>query len=171
MVDSIYVLDANVFIEAKRHYYPFDLVPFLHRFWEILVRHALDGRVLSIDRVKKELLEEKDELSEWAKKDFSHAFASTNEKIVLEAYAEVIGWVQAHPRYYGYVKAKYAAADEPDAWLIAYAKAKAHCVVVTHEVLAPYAKKEVKIPDVCQGLNVPCVNTFQMLRALGVRLA
>ena len=167
MADSVYVLDANVFIEAKRRYYAFDLVP---KFWETLVHYASEGRILSIDRVKRELLRE-DKLAKWAARDFGHAFASTDEEIVNEAYAEVIGWVQAHPRYYGYVKAKYAAADEPDAWLIAYAKAKAHCVVVTHEALAPYAKREIKIPDVCQGLNVPCVNTFQMLRALGVRLA
>jgi len=169
MLDSVYVFDANVFIEAKNRYYAFDLMPSIHRFWENLVRYASDGRIRSIDRVEKELQKEKDELSEWAKKDFSHAFASTNEKTVLEAYAEVIGWVQAHPRYFSYAKAKFADVEEPDAWLVAYAKA--HCVVVTHEAPRPLAKREIKIPDVCQGFNVPCVNTFQMLRELGVRLA
>ena len=69
MLDSVYVLDANVFIEAKNRYYAFDLMPSIHRFWEILVRYASDGRIRSIDRVEKELQKEKDELSEWARKD------------------------------------------------------------------------------------------------------
>lgn len=43
-----YVLDANVFIEAARRYYAFDLAP---RFWESLEHHAANGRVRSIDRV------------------------------------------------------------------------------------------------------------------------
>lgn len=47
--DSVYVLDANVFIEASRHYYSFDLVP---KFWETLVHYASNRQVVSIDRVK-----------------------------------------------------------------------------------------------------------------------
>lgn len=170
MPNSVYVLDANVFIEAKETYYAFDLVP-LHRFWEGLVHYASQGLVLSIDRVKVELLKEEDELSEWAKKDFSHAFASTDDDFVRDAYSEVIHWVMEQPRYFRYIKTRYAKASNPDAWLVAYAKAKAHCVVVTHEIPKPLANKKIKIPDICKGLGVPCVNTFQMLRALGVRLA
>lgn len=49
MVDVIkYVLDANVFIEAARRYYAFDLAP---AFWRALIKHAIQGRVLSIDRI------------------------------------------------------------------------------------------------------------------------
>jgi len=35
-----YVLDANVFIEAARRYYAFDIAP---PFWESLVQHAANG--------------------------------------------------------------------------------------------------------------------------------
>ncbi len=58
--NSTYVLDANVFIEAARRYYAFDLVP---RFWESLIHHAAKGRIESIDRVKQELDKGKDEIA------------------------------------------------------------------------------------------------------------
>ena len=47
-----YVLDSNVFMEAARRYYAFDIAP---PFWESLVHHAANGRLESIDRVKQEL--------------------------------------------------------------------------------------------------------------------
>ena len=35
--------------------------------------------------------------------------------------------------------------------------------VVSHEVHVPGQRSEVKIPAVCQALNVPCVTAFEML--------
>lgn len=165
MERSIYVLDANVFIEAKRRYYAFDLGS---RFWDILVQHANDGAIESIDRVKQELDKEKDELAEWANGDFSHAFCSTNKEDVIESYGRVMTWVQGQSQYTDAAKAEFA--NEPDGWLVAYAMAKVR-IVVTHEVLAPDAKKRVPIPNVCEPFQVRYLDTFEMLRKLGVRLA
>ena len=53
-------------------------------------------------------------------------------------------------------------------WLIACALAHNH-MVATHEVHVDGEKKKVKIPTVRQALNVPCVRTFEMLRAERVR--
>lgn len=47
-----FVLDANIFIEAHRRYYGLDLCP---GFWESLRHFARRGRLLSIDRVYREL--------------------------------------------------------------------------------------------------------------------
>ena len=66
--------------------------------------------------------------------------------------------------------AKRAFADGPDGWLVLYSKVKGYCLVI-QDVVAPYAKKKVKIPDVCQAFDVRCVDTFRMLRELGVQLA
>ena len=44
-------------------------------------------------------------------------------------------------------------------------------VVVTHEQPAPDARRKVPIPNVCQAFNVPLVDTFEMLRTLGVQVA
>jgi hypothetical protein len=59
MSDVVYVLDASVFIEASRRYYAFAFAP---GFWKGLVQRAEDGRVVSIDRVRDEVKQGRDEL-------------------------------------------------------------------------------------------------------------
>jgi len=163
---SVYILDANVFIEAARHYYAFDLGT---KFWDILLQHANEGTIESIDRVLKQDLDKgKDELTRWANAAFIHAFRSTDEKDVIESYVRVITWVRGHPQYTDAAKAEFA--NEPDGWLVAYAAAKG-CVVVTHEVLRPDVRTRVPIPNVCEPFNVRYVDTFAMLRELGARLS
>lgn len=165
MDDPAFVLDANVFIEAARRYYAFDLAP---KFWESLVTYAGNGRVQSIDRVQLELERGKDELATWASGYFGHAFTSTDEPDIIECFSEIMSWVQAQAQFSDAAKADFA--KGADGWLVAYAKVKG-CVVVTHEVPAPDARRKVPIPNVCQAFNVPFVNTFEMLRRLGVRFA
>jgi len=166
MERSVYVLDANVFIEAARRYYAFDIAP---KFWDSLIQHAANGVIESIDRILElELNKGKDELAEWANGDFTHAFHSTNEHDVIESYARVMTWVQDQSQYTDAAKAEFA--NEPDGWLVAYAMAKGR-IVVTHEVPAPDAKCRVPIPNVCEAFDVNYVDTFKMLRDLGVRFA
>ena len=165
MDDTTYVLDANVFVEAAWRYYAFDLAP---PFWESLVQHAENGRIYSIDRVKQELERSKDELATWATSQFNDAFASTDEEDVIESYSEVMSWVQAQDQFLDAAKADFAAVA--DGWLVAYAKAKEH-IVVTHELPATDARKKVPIPNICDALGVSYVDTFAMLRELGVRFS
>jgi hypothetical protein len=73
-----YVLDANVFIEAARRYYAFDIAP---AFWQALINFASSGRVISIDRVKAELDRGNDELTEWVDGQFHQWFNSTNDQM------------------------------------------------------------------------------------------
>jgi predicted nucleic acid-binding protein len=165
MDGATYVLDTNVFIEAARRYYAFDIAP---PFWESLVQHAANGRIYSIDRVKQELERGKDELTTWATSQFNDAFASTDEEDVIESYSEVISWVQAQDQFLDAAKANFAAVA--DGWLVAYAKAKGY-IVVTHEPPAIDARSKVPIPNVCEALGVSYVDTFAMLRELGVRFS
>jgi hypothetical protein len=84
---TTFVLDANVFIEAARRYYAFDIVPW---FWVNLIHHADKGQLLSIDRVKLELERGRDELADWAKHDFAQAFASTDDSSVIDYYGQIM---------------------------------------------------------------------------------
>ncbi len=156
-----YILDANIFIEAKRRYYAFDLCP---GFWKSLLYHNSKGNLVSIDRVKKELLEGKDNLATWSKQA-AGLFASTESKLVTTAYRDIIQWVQSQERFFDAAKSRFA--DDPDAWVIAYAKAN-NVVVATEEKSAPKSRKEVKIPDVCKHFNIKSTDTFDMLRKLEV---
>ena len=162
MPDAVkYILDANIFIEAKNRYYAFNLCP---GFWDSLLHHNSMGNLESIDRVKKELLEGKDNLATWSKKA-AGLFASTDSKLVTTAYRNIIQWVQSQERFFDAAKSKFA--DDPDAWVIAYAKAN-NVVVATEEKSAPKSRKVVKIPDVCKHFNVKCTDTFDMLHKLGI---
>lgn len=165
MDNSIYLLDANVFIEAARRYYAFDIAP---PFWEILVHHAANELLHSIDRVKHELERGKDELASWATNQFNDAFASTDEEDVIESYSEIMSWVQAQGQFLDAAKADFATGA--DGWLVAYAKAKDR-IIVTHEQPANDARRKVPIPNVCEAFGVSYVDTFEMMRRLGVRFS
>jgi hypothetical protein len=162
---NMYLLDANVFIEAARRYYAFDLAP---PFWENLVRYAASGQIQSIDRIKKELEQGNDELATWATTQFSDAFASTDEEDVIRSYSEVMGWVQAQGQFSDAAKAEFATGA--DGWLVAYAKCKGY-IIVTHELPATDARRKVPIPNVCDAFDVNYHDTFEMLRQLGVRFS
>ena len=78
-----YILDANVFIEAAKRYYAFDIAPL---FWDGLKLHANAGRVKSIDRVKDEIDRGNDQLKDWANNDFHLWFDSTDVGDVISEY-------------------------------------------------------------------------------------
>ena len=59
-----YLLDSNVFIQAKNLYYGMDFCP---AFWEWLVNANQAGSVLSTQKVRDELLAGDDELADWAR--------------------------------------------------------------------------------------------------------
>ncbi len=57
-----YLLDANVFIQAKNLYYGLDFCP---AFWEWLIVQNAAGRVFSIERVGDEIAAGADDLAAW----------------------------------------------------------------------------------------------------------
>ncbi len=160
--DRVFLLDANVFIEAKRRYYAFDLCP---GFWECLIwHHNGTSRVVSIDRVKDELERGGDDLKAWVTSDMPlTCFARTDVRPAVEQYALIMSWVQNHNQFFPEAKAEFAASA--DGWLIAYAKVNS-IVLVTHEVLAPDARRKVPMPNVCEAFSVAYIDTFDMLREL-----
>ncbi|NOZ68906.1 MAG: DUF4411 family protein [Deferribacteres bacterium] len=150
-----YLLDANVFIQAKRLHYGMDFCP---AFWEWLQRQNEAGNVFSIEKVADELEAGNDELSEWAVRMGTDFFLPPDERM-LASLATVSQWVQGQ----NYRSAAVSAfLQDADYYLVAYALAYQH-VVVTHEV-ASDGVRQVKIPNVCIGVQVKCMTPFEMLR-------
>ena len=58
-----YLLDANIFIQAKNLHYGLDFCP---AFWEWLIENNSAGKVYSIEKVGDEIAAGADELAEWA---------------------------------------------------------------------------------------------------------
>lgn len=158
-----YLLDANVFIEAKNRYYSFDICP---GFWSSLETQHAAKRVFSIDRIATELKEQKDALTEWvtgggAPETF---FKQTEDQAVIDKFQQMVSWVYAQAQFTAAAKTEFASVA--DGWVVAYAAVNGH-VVVTHEQFAPDAKQRVPIPNLCVDFEVEYTNTFEMLRELG----
>jgi len=150
-----YLLDANVFIQAKNLHYGLDFCP---AFWDWLIVRNAAGDVFSIERVEDEIKAVADELAEWAASRGSSFFLRPNAAI-LSALPRVSAWVTGQHYEPAAVSTFLQVADY---YLVAYALAHGH-VVVTHEKASTSTKK-VKIPEPCIGLGIKCMTPFEMLR-------
>src|SRR5438093_1264399 len=117
---------------------------------------------------QKELMKGNDQLAGWAKGNSGDAFRATSEADVIAGYRVVMGWVNDQKQFSEAAKEEFA--KGADGWLIAYAKTKRY-VIVTEERLNPVIKRKVPIPNVYQAFRVRYVDTFGMLRELGVRFS
>lgn len=165
-VSSRYVVDTSIFIEAARRYYAFDIAP---RFWQQLKQYADQRIIVSIDRVHEEIAKGKDKLRDWCNNDFQGAFVTTADDNVLQEYSAIMQWAQAQTQYINAAKDELAEKTNADAWVVAYAKAYG-CIVVTHERSYLNIKRRIPIPNICQALGVQYIDTFEMMRKLGIKL-
>lgn len=152
----MYLLDSDVFIQAKNLHYGFDFCP---AFWDWLDANRKAGLVASIEQVRDELLAGEDDLAEWARRQDQSFYRQLDDTVVPSLRA-VSQWANAAGREPAAVNIFLQAADY---YLIAHAHV-AGDIVVTHEKPSPSLKK-IKIPDACIGLGVKYVTPFQMLRA------
>jgi len=158
------LLDADVFIQAKNQFYSFSICP---GFWKALLWLHQQSQVLSIDRVHQELLDGKDELSDWVKAECPATFfAASSGEDIQKAYAEIMGWAWGDPQFFETAKADFARGA--DGWLVAYAKVEG-LTVVTHETFDPNIRRKIKIPNACQRFGVKYMNTFDMLDNLKIQ--
>lgn len=158
-----YLLDANVFIQAKRNYYPFDICP---GYWDALCWHQKNGVILSIDKIWDELERGGDEIFTWAKDSFGKG-SFVDSSISSEMYSSMVEWVQNQAHFKTAAKAEFAAVA--DGWLVALAKTEDY-ILVTQEVFDPLIQKKVPIPNVCEAFGVRYISTYDLLRNLGVVL-
>ena len=150
-----YLLDANIFIQAKNLHYGFDFCP---AFWQWLVDQNAAHQVASIEKVSDELVGGGDELADWAVARGKGFFLSPDDSI-LPALGEVSVWAIGQ----NYEPAAIATfLQVADYWLVAHAKAT-KCIVVTHEVPSESVRK-IKIPNACIGLGITCMTPYEMLR-------
>ena len=161
-VQPLFVLDTNVFIGAHNGYYAPDFCP---AFWSCILQYFHARRLSSIDRVFTEI-EKPVDLVQWAQDAPNGFFAFSGDQPVVTVYSTIMDWVQNNSQFKLEAKSKFATVA--DGWLVAYARAH-NAVVVTHERFSADAKSRVLIPSVCRQFNVPYLNTFEMLRQLGVR--
>ncbi len=143
-----YLLDANVFIEAKNSYYGFDLCP---GFWEWLDLAHQHQLVSSVQPIFEELAGKGDDLSNWANERFeSGFFLSTESQKTQKLFEKIVSHI---------LQGDYKSTaiqhflSRGDGWLIAKA-IETGATVVTHEAFEPRSKRAVKIPNICRYFDV-----------------
>ncbi|MGD9744156.1 MAG: DUF4411 family protein [Dongiaceae bacterium] len=150
-----YLLDANVFIQAKNLHYGLDFCP---AFWEWLIANNASGNVFSIQKVGDEIGAGGDDLSNWAAQRGDGFFLKPDAALL-----PVLGTVSAWANGQNYEPAAVNTfLQVADYYLIAHALAHGH-TVVTHEI-ASASTKRIKIPNACIGLNVKSMTPYEMLR-------
>lgn len=155
----LYLLDANVLIDAHRNYYPIERVP---EFWDWLLDRGTSRRLAVPTEVYEEIMEGRgDRLTEW---------------LTLHRDVLLLGEEADPSMVSGVTVTGYAPnlTDEEvermgaDPFLIAYAYVdpERRTVVTTEHSKPSRTGANRHIPDVCQDLNIPCCGPFELIRAL-----
>lgn len=154
-----YLLDSNIFITSENHIPP----DIFEGFWHKLGDTLESGAAVLHQTVADELKRKHDPLADWiGSLNGVEAMAPGDE--TLEKYLEVCAWADGQ----SYEKAalrEFKAESRADAWLCAEALASG-LILVTYETASNTLKK-VKIPNVCKGLGIRCIDGFDFMRAQG----
>lgn len=150
-----YIIDSNIFIQAKNRDYPFEFFPGL---WDWLDQKITCHDFLLLKPVYDELTSGNDPLADWVKQRRSYV-TDLNDGSYRQ-----IGLIAKHVRTtYPDPKCWPGFLDVADAWLIAYAAAN-QAVIVTNE-LAKIGCKKPKIPAVSAAVGVKCLSLLELFQA------
>ena len=170
-----YLIDTNIFIEAKNEYYAFDIAP---SFWPALLNAFQKGQAVTIDAVADEIQAKEDNLAEWFAKNVKNSQPSSDKPFILSAksdenvvscYSTIASNVIQNSQYSEDNKRKFLDAKKADPWIIAAARTWGY-TLVTNEKLAGTGTKKVKIPNICQQMNVTYTNLYAMMRDLHIQI-
>ena len=157
-----YCLDANVLIQGWDKYYSPTLCP---DYWEVLNQLGRESKIFIPQLVFEEIIRVEDELSEWLK-----ASKIPIQKI-NESVTKCLRGVYDKNSSHQYLVANSKQHSLADPWVIAHAMYEG-AVVVTKEIKDFYKKPtRIKIPHVCDNMNVKWIDDFQLLKELNVRFS
>lgn len=159
----LYLLDANVLIDANRDYYPLTRVP---EFWSWLEHQGERGNVTVPAEVFVEIRRGTDRLADWCKTQAVKSFLKSSEvpdvnlvrRVVSDGYADDLTDEEL-------------LAIGRDPFLVAYGLVEPdrRCVVTTERSRPSRVRANRHLPDVCKQFGVRCCDTFTFLRELDFR--
>ncbi len=161
----LYLLDANVFIDANRDYYPIERVPEL---WDWLIEMSELGIVKTPQEIYEEIVlplpTRPDRLVGWLR-DHRDALL-LNDVVGVELVAHV-----AEQGYADDLTENEIEQIGRDPFLIAYALAdiQGRCVVTNERSRPSQTRANRHVPDVSRGFNVRCINAFTLIQELDFR--
>jgi hypothetical protein len=153
-----YLLDSDTLIRAKNDHYPFDSFP---GFWSWLEQLNGDGVAFSIDKVKKELIDEGDQLSHWVRMRGSSFFLRTDGAETQKTLSQLVGWVSGMSNYT--LAAQNEFFSSADLMLVSHAMAGGF-TIVSFEEEADKCTTRIKIPTIGKRMGVRTIKLYQLIK-------
>jgi hypothetical protein len=151
-----FCFDTSSFIRAWHEAYPLDVVA---TFWGKL-EAAIDGDVvITPDEVIRETKKRSDGLHDWLK---------GRDKCIVEIDEDIQDAVASLLQRYEALAKNRKGASAADPWVIATARVR-EAIVVSEEALTD-SEKRPKIPGVCKGIGVECINLLEFMRRQGWKI-
>lgn len=160
--DEKYCIDANVLIQAWQKYYSPKLCP---EYWNILNDFGRAGRIFLPQNVFEEIIRTEDNLTEWLKKSKIPIFEVDGD--VADCLREVYANNSLHQYLVDNTKQRSLA----DPWVIAHALKEKACVVTKEEKVTTPNTTRIKIPNVCDNMNIRWINDFKFIEELNIRFS
>jgi predicted nucleic acid-binding protein len=160
MTDKKYCLDANVLIQAWQKYYSHRICP---TYWDMLDYLGTQNIIFMPEMVYDEIVRTDDELSEWLKT--SQIPIKKIDEQVTKCLKDIYSADPNHKFLVDNTKARSLA----DPWVIAHALREKAVVVTKEEKVTALNSTKIKIPNVCDKMNVTWINDFQLIEELGIK--
>jgi len=160
MTDKKYCLDANVLIQAWQKYYSPRICP---NYWDMLDYLGTQNIIFIPEMVYDEIVRTDDDLSKWLKT--SQIPIKKIDEQVTKCLKDIYSADPNHKFLVDNTKARSLA----DPWVIAHALREKAVVVTKEEKVTALNSTKIKIPNVCDKMNVTWINDFQLIEELGIK--
>ena len=158
-VNEIYCLDSNILIQPWQKYYSPKYCP---SYWTTLNELGKKGRIFVPREVYDEINKTDDDLLVWLKS--SNISIHETSLVVIDCLKNIYATDENHKRLVDSIKGRSLA----DPWVIAHAMASKATVVTKEGFVSDPSTKRIRIPNVCENMNIRWINDFQMVEELGI---
>jgi hypothetical protein len=151
-----------VLIQAWQHYYSPSIC---NDYWTILDELGQADRIFIPEEVFGEITNTEDELSEWLKKSSIPVRSTTSS--VISRWQAILAANPDHKLLVDNIKGRSLA----DPWVVSHAMDAGATVVTKEQPLTAANSKRIKIPNVCDNMNIPWIDDFTFVRRIGLKFS
>lgn len=155
-----YYLDSNVLIQAWQKYYSPN---YCQSYWDVLNDLGNQGIIFIPEMVYEEITRTDDDLSEWLKSSMIEV--KTIDVEVTKCLKNIYSADSNHKHMVDSKKGRSLA----DPWVIAHAMKEQAIVVTKEEKITAINSNKIKIPNVCDKMNVRWINDFEFVAELNIQ--
>lgn len=157
-----YLIDANVFVQAKNFHYRFE---FCGGFWSWIEDAYKAGLVFSVAKVRDELVAGRkgDQARTWAEQQPGSFFLDdAADAKVMAHYGKLMTWAASSKHYTTTAITEFANNKNADPFIVAAACERGD-TVVSHEKSDPNARKRIPLPNAADAVGVKTITIFDLL--------